>query len=209
MRCKNGTRKNKKTGECEPTKNTSKPLRTFSNLKRCPNGTQKNKKTGICEPKKKIEKFNPDKNLATIKNNNMENTLIQQNKIKFPNEKKNKKYVLNWNPSDYEYGDVEKIERFTLYMSNKYMEHSFKVYFVYKSFNSDGDKIYQFTFDENPNDDSLELIFSKKKDNSFELIDYEGDSKSHGPIIAEMIEFILGPIVFGDIKTKFLIMKDE
>ena len=43
-RCPNGTRKNKKTGECEP-KNKNKPN------KRCPNGTRKNKKTGICEPK--------------------------------------------------------------------------------------------------------------------------------------------------------------
>ena len=37
-RCPNGTRKNKKTGECEKK----------GNKKRCPNGTRKNKKTGEC-----------------------------------------------------------------------------------------------------------------------------------------------------------------
>ena len=38
-RCPCGTRRNKKTGNCEP-----KPQR-----KRCPNGTRKNKRTGRCE----------------------------------------------------------------------------------------------------------------------------------------------------------------
>ena len=41
-RCHTGTRRNKKTGDCE--KNTSVK-------KRCPNGTRKNKKTNICEKK--------------------------------------------------------------------------------------------------------------------------------------------------------------
>jgi hypothetical protein len=54
MRCKNGTRKNKKTGECEPSK-----IGKTSKTKRCPNGTQKNKNTKNCEPKKKIENFFP------------------------------------------------------------------------------------------------------------------------------------------------------
>ena len=40
-RCPNGTRRSKKTGNCE--KNTDK--------KRCPNGTRKNKKTGDCDKK--------------------------------------------------------------------------------------------------------------------------------------------------------------
>jgi hypothetical protein len=56
MRCKNGTRKNKKTGKCEPIKKS---------VKRCPNGTRRNKKTKNCEPK--IEKLFPNNNLATIK----------------------------------------------------------------------------------------------------------------------------------------------
>ena len=49
-RCPNGSRRNKKTGLCEPTTNvdkqnsSAKPAR-----KRCPNGTRRNKKTGLCE----------------------------------------------------------------------------------------------------------------------------------------------------------------
>ena len=63
-RCLNGTRRNKKTGECEKIKstNTNEPTvktqpksisvrKTKSAVKRprCPNGTRKNKKTGKCE----------------------------------------------------------------------------------------------------------------------------------------------------------------
>ena len=59
-RCPNGTRKNRKTGNCQPNgmkdttiennkskqkKNTNAP----ASRKRCPNGTRKNKKTGNCE----------------------------------------------------------------------------------------------------------------------------------------------------------------
>ena len=40
-RCPKGTRKNKKTGDCEPIKEST----------RCPKGTRKNKKTGKCESK--------------------------------------------------------------------------------------------------------------------------------------------------------------
>jgi 2-oxoglutarate dehydrogenase complex dehydrogenase (E1) component-like enzyme len=42
-RCKNGTRRNKKSGLC--VKNESEPTKK----KRCKNGTRKNKKTGNCE----------------------------------------------------------------------------------------------------------------------------------------------------------------
>ena len=48
-RCPNGTRRNKKTGECEPTK---VPQPKSGKLRRCPNGTRRNKKTGECEPTK-------------------------------------------------------------------------------------------------------------------------------------------------------------
>jgi hypothetical protein len=47
MRCPNGSRKNKKTGNCEANR-----IKT----KRCPNGTKRNKKTGNCESTK-IEKL--------------------------------------------------------------------------------------------------------------------------------------------------------
>jgi hypothetical protein len=49
-RCPNGTRRNKKTGNCEKKNATQK---------RCPKGTRKNKKTGLC--KKKIEMFIKEK----------------------------------------------------------------------------------------------------------------------------------------------------
>lgn len=42
LRCKNGTRKNKKTGKCEDKS-------TIRKRYRCKNGTRKNKKTGKCE----------------------------------------------------------------------------------------------------------------------------------------------------------------
>ena len=55
-RCLNGTRRNKKTGECEkiePTNTIVPTLKTQTKsgvkLPRCPNGTRKNKKTGKCE----------------------------------------------------------------------------------------------------------------------------------------------------------------
>lgn len=54
-RCPNGTRRNKKTGNCEPTKSkrVSSPTPIVNAKKsRCPKGTQRNKKTGNCEPKK-------------------------------------------------------------------------------------------------------------------------------------------------------------
>jgi hypothetical protein len=44
-RCPNGTRRNKKTGNCQ-SKSKSK-IKT--NTRRCPNGTRRNKKTGNCE----------------------------------------------------------------------------------------------------------------------------------------------------------------
>ena len=59
-RCPNGTRKNKKTGNCDPVdkKSTAKskaktPSPKPVARKRCPKGTRKNKKTGQCEPIKK------------------------------------------------------------------------------------------------------------------------------------------------------------
>ena len=57
-RCPNGTRKNKVTGQCEPTTNSTiintnktdaKTLKQKTKLKRCPNGTRKNKISGLCE----------------------------------------------------------------------------------------------------------------------------------------------------------------
>jgi len=52
-RCPKGTRRNKKTGDCdkkETTKETTKKTR-------CPNGTRRNKKTGECEEKNKTNFF--------------------------------------------------------------------------------------------------------------------------------------------------------
>lgn len=64
-RCPNGTRKNKKTGKCEPTTAASAKASSTSassvkassskatKSKRCPKGTRKNKRTGNCDPIKK------------------------------------------------------------------------------------------------------------------------------------------------------------
>ena len=55
-RCPNGTRRNKKTGNCESTRKSVKLTNTKANTKakvgRCPNGTRRNKKTGNCEKKR-------------------------------------------------------------------------------------------------------------------------------------------------------------
>jgi hypothetical protein len=58
-RCKKGTRKNKKTGNCESY--TTKSEKT----KRCLKGTRKNKKTGNCE--KKIEMILKNKSISINK----------------------------------------------------------------------------------------------------------------------------------------------
>jgi hypothetical protein len=51
-RCPNGTRRNKKTGHCESTKQKSPSVLSVKlKNKRCPNGTRRNKKTGACEKK--------------------------------------------------------------------------------------------------------------------------------------------------------------
>ena len=60
-RCPNGTRKNKKTGACEPigaklssSKSSSvKASSSKTKSKRCPKGTHRNKRTGNCDPIKK------------------------------------------------------------------------------------------------------------------------------------------------------------
>lgn len=61
-RCPNGTRRNPKTGVCEPVKdrqafisriNSGKPKKTKQRKPRCPNGTRCNPKTGTCEPVQK------------------------------------------------------------------------------------------------------------------------------------------------------------
>ena len=61
-RCPKGTRFNKRTQNCEPSKSSrnkpaspgrpSSPGRPGSAKKRCPNGTKRNKRTGNCEPSK-------------------------------------------------------------------------------------------------------------------------------------------------------------
>lgn len=49
-RCPKGTRRNKKTGLCEPTTYVGKKSSSTKTIrKRCPNGTRRNKKTGLCE----------------------------------------------------------------------------------------------------------------------------------------------------------------
>ena len=59
-RCPNGTRKNKKTGLCEP--RMAEPQVPLAEpqvqvpTKRCPKGSRKNKKTGLCEPHAMSEK---------------------------------------------------------------------------------------------------------------------------------------------------------
>jgi len=66
-RCPNGSRRNKKTGECEEHKNTVKnqsPEKPESPKKstRCPKGTRKNKKTGNCdEHQNTVKKQSPEK----------------------------------------------------------------------------------------------------------------------------------------------------
>jgi len=58
-RCKNGTRRNKKTGNCEPTTNKGT---------RCKNGTRRNKKTGNCEPTTNKGTLKRTSNKIEIKN---------------------------------------------------------------------------------------------------------------------------------------------
>lgn len=87
-RCPKGTRKNRKTGECEqvvkksvskaktptpPKAKTPTPPKAASKVrspvspkakKRCPKGTRKNKKTGECEPSKKLKSISRSPGVA-------------------------------------------------------------------------------------------------------------------------------------------------
>ena len=51
-KCPKGTRRNKKTGLCEPVKKIEAPKSVPEPVKKCPKGTRRNKKTGLCEPTK-------------------------------------------------------------------------------------------------------------------------------------------------------------
>ena len=80
-RCPNGSRRNKKTGLCEPVTLIRKP--------RCPNGSRRNKKTGLCEPSRPQSKPKPkpksthEHNVNVIKNDRPYTSLFkQQCKIK-------------------------------------------------------------------------------------------------------------------------------
>lgn len=81
-RCKKGTRKNKKTGNCDSVSKNAKKR------SRCANGTRKNKKTGECTKhtyKKKIESKAKATTKSTKSNSNsnskMEYTTKEYNKI--------------------------------------------------------------------------------------------------------------------------------
>lgn len=86
-RCPNGTRKNKKTGNCEP----SGKSRSLSPKKRsrCPNGTHKNKKTGKC--------VSSVKNAVKTKKNEMKKEKKENSKLKSNSNKNNKKKMSNTN----------------------------------------------------------------------------------------------------------------
>jgi hypothetical protein len=49
-RCPNGTRRNKKTGNCDPVNKSATKTLKAKKFERCPNGTRRNKYTGDCEP---------------------------------------------------------------------------------------------------------------------------------------------------------------
>ena len=73
-RCPNGTRINKKTGNCDKIKKTNK--------KRCPNGTYRNKKTGNCESKSKTQKKRcPNGTYRNKKTGNCEPKIKQKKKL--------------------------------------------------------------------------------------------------------------------------------
>lgn len=62
-RCPNGSRKNRKTGECESTSKSSRcpegrcRKSVSKSKKRCPNGTRRNPKTGVCESQSRKSKL--------------------------------------------------------------------------------------------------------------------------------------------------------
>ena len=55
-RCPNGTRRNKKTGNCDPVNKYAPKTLKAKKFERCPNGTRRNKYTGDCEPTNKTSK---------------------------------------------------------------------------------------------------------------------------------------------------------
>ena len=70
-KCPSGTRRNKKTGECERTKkepSSKSKSKEEEKKKNCPRGTRRNKKTGECERTKRPKEITPDwdKNTKTF-----------------------------------------------------------------------------------------------------------------------------------------------
>jgi len=69
-RCPRGSRRNKKTGNCETTTHTQKQ-------KRCSKGTRRNKKTGACEQKSKL--IASAQKEKTVTSKQKENTMNARN----------------------------------------------------------------------------------------------------------------------------------
>jgi hypothetical protein len=189
MRCKKGTHKNKKTGECEPKKTTQK------NVKRCANGTRRNKKTKICESTKKIEILIPNKSLA--KKNNMEIVSPKKN--------------LNWKPNEYEVGDYKDKQNFRLSINKNThsLQINLKMYLIRVFDNNESNElnddeiVYVFSLDKN---DSILLYFLKNDDNTFELYDIDGDYEKVDSKLRKVVEFNFDDYE-NNPKIKFLIKR--
>lgn len=117
-RCPNGTRRNKKTGECEPTKIVKVQKQqqdkakeaSEKKIKRCPNGTRLNKKTGECEPtkivkEKKVQKQQQDKAKEASKKSTIYHVIKKLGegaigKVFLLGDEKGNKYALKTGPSN-------------------------------------------------------------------------------------------------------------
>ena len=62
-RCPKGSRRNKKTGECEKTGSATKK----TSAKRCPKGTRRNKKSGVCESTRMKTPTPPHRSLTPMR----------------------------------------------------------------------------------------------------------------------------------------------
>jgi hypothetical protein len=98
-RCPNGTRRNKKTGECEPigaksasVKASSETSSKTTKSKRCPKGTRRNKKTGNCDP---IKKSSSSKKSSSAKTSQDTNWRIYEIEYRYPSIASNDKIGLS------------------------------------------------------------------------------------------------------------------
>lgn len=173
-RCKNGTRRNKKTGKCEEKK---EKVTQVNQLPRCKKGTRRNKKTGKCEEKIVSTQTSPSMSkLGKIEAKNTpvampsKTKTMQVEEIYFNSKSKKFNELSNF------YGGVE-----ACYMSDRFLDVEVKELFeTFESLTNDKDKFIMY----------LKELQPEKKKWTQRQLDWWVDSK--GVPITGILSKLLG-----------------